>query len=246
MLNRTRSVLRSTFAKVLVEWGVALDRQGAKHMYDTDPYEHYCRHKPIHPVDASKPTFAPGAKIAYTASIEGAVQLQSNVTVGRQSILRADLAPIRIGDDTIVGDNVVFYTTELHQLIPGSIDIGSNVLIGDRAVLKSCIVDDGAYIGEGSFIAEGAIVQRGAIVLPSTTVQPGAVLTEGKVWGGNPCREISDISDKYVARVQERVKNFRAASDAFENDVIYMQMPNVNAAVDVQPENQHESEKVSK
>ena len=225
MLNKTRSVIKSSISQILVEWGSAIDRKGAKLGYESDPQLHYSRHRTILPLDAGKPAFNSGVKIAYTASIEGAVQFDKNVIVGNQSTLRADLSPIRIGENTIIGDNVSLHTLELHKLVPGSIDIGSNVYIGDKVTLRCCIIDDDAYIGEGSFIAEGAIVQRGAIVLPNTTVQPGAILTSEKVWGGNPCREFADVSEKYTSRVTERINNTRALAESVEGDLMFMQIP---------------------
>ena len=210
---------------VLVEWGSALDRRGVTYTYETDVFEHFSRHRPVLPLDASKPAFGPGSKISYTASIEGAVQLERGVVIGRQSTLRADMSPIRIGENTIIGDNVSLHTLELNKLVPGSIDIGSNVYIGDKATLRCCIIDDGAYIGEGSFIAEGAIVQRGAIVLPGTTVQPGAILTAGKVWGGNPCREIADLSAKYTTKAGEKVRSVREFIESVDSSVLYIQTP---------------------
>lgn len=228
MLNKTRSVLRTTFSQILVEWGAAWDIKGAKYTYEKDIHLHYSRHRPIVPLGCSKPMLSKGARIAYTASLEGQVQLDQNVIIGHQSSLRADLSPIRIGEGSIVGEQVAMHTKDLHQLLPGSIDIGLNVYIGDKVTLKSCIIDDEAYIGDGSFISEGTIVQRGAIVLPNTTVQPGAILTSGKVWGSNPCREIADISDKYTTRVANRVKSTKAYINSVESDTIFMTIGEVN------------------
>lgn len=223
MLNKSRSILRSGLSQILVEWGLALDARGSQYSYEKDSHLHFSRHRPILPFDSGKPTLSTNVRIAYTASVEGEVQISRNVVIGSQSTLRGDLSPIRIGDGTLIGDQVVMHTIELHQLVPGSIDIGSNVYIGDKVTLKSCIIDDGAYIGEGSFIAEGAIVHRGSIILPNTTVQPGAILTSDKVWGGNPCREIADVSEKYLARTADRVKNTRAYIESVEKDQIYIE-----------------------
>lgn len=223
MLNKSRSVLKASLSQVLVEWGVAWNNFGAKYTYEVDPFLHYSRHRTLLPLHSSKPTLSKGVKLAYTASLEGEVLLDRNVIIGNNSTLRGDQSPIRIGEGSIIGDQVTMYTSELHQLLPGSIDIGLNVYIGDKVTLKSCIIDDGAYIGEGSFIAEGSVIERGAIVLPNTTVQPGAILTSGKVWGGNPCREISEVSDKYLSRVAERINNARAYSEAVEKDKIFME-----------------------
>lgn len=224
MLTKTRSALKSSISQILVEWGVAMDRSGAKLSYEASPHLHYSRHRTIAPIESSKPTFNTDVRIAYTASIEGGVELDKNVIVGSFSTLRANASPIRIGEGTIIGDNVTMHTLDLHKEVPGSIDIGSNVYIGDKATLKCCIIDDGAYIGEGSFIGEGAIIQRDAVVLPGTTVQPGAILVSGKVWGGNPCREITEASEKYTSRVKERIDSTRSYIDSIENNILYLQI----------------------
>ena len=232
MLNKTRSVLRSTIGQILVDFGVVLDRKGATYSYEKDVHLPFSRHRTIAPIECCKPTLSKGVKLAYTASVEGEVQIDQNVIIGNMSTLRGDNSPIRIGEGTIIGEQVSMHTREFHQLIPGSIDIGLNVYIGDKVTLKSCIIDDGAYIGEGSFIAEGVIIERGAILLPNTTVQPGAILTSGKVWGGNPCREIEDITEKHIDRVTSKVKNALAFAESVEHDKVFMTIGKGNDNLD--------------
>lgn len=225
MIAKTRSLLRSCMAQVFVDWGAVLDQKGAVLTYETDLKQPYSRHRPVFPIGACKPTFGPNSYIAYTASLEGAVQLESNVVIGQHSTLRADASPIRIAENSIIGDKVSMHTLELNQLVPGSIDIGTGVYIGDKAVLRCCIVDDDAYVGEGSFIAEGAIIERGAVVLPNSNVPPGAILTAGKVWAGNPVREVSDVNDKYTERVKHRIEAVKSIVQEIEADTVYFRTP---------------------
>ncbi|XUB37738.1 hypothetical protein IGI41_002758 [Enterococcus sp. DIV0876] len=90
-----------------------------------------------------------------------------NITLGKNVFINAgcqfqDQGGIDIGDDTLIGHNVVLATLnhgidpkERKSLYPASIKIGKNVWIGAHATILP-----GVTIGENAVIAAGAVVQK--------------------------------------------------------------------------------------
>ncbi|WP_282340569.1 MULTISPECIES: sugar O-acetyltransferase [Pseudomonas] len=117
-----------------------------------------------------------------------------NIHVGRSfyanfDLLILDAAPVRIGDDCLIGPGVHIYTST-HPLDMGErvstlesarpVSIGNGVWIGGRAV-----INPGVSIGDGAIIASGAVVTRD---VPTFTLV-----------GGNPARLIRQLEARSTA-----------------------------------------------
>jgi len=119
---------------------------------------------------------APDAWVAPGAVVTGAVTLGARVSVWYGCVLRGDLEPITVGDDTNIQDlTLVHVDHELPTLI------GRRVTVGHRCIVHGCSVGDDALIGmgavllSGSRIGEGALVAAGAVVLEGFEVPPGTI-----------------------------------------------------------------------
>ena len=203
------------------EFGLAIDRFGCKMSYNHEHKRKYSRHRTIFPVEERTPSIQDQVKIANLASVIGSVELDDRVYVGPGSILHGDVNPIRVGEQTVIGDYAIFVTTPLTLQLPGSINIGRNVFIGDKVVLKSCLIDDDAYIGDASFVQEGALVERGAIVLPHSVVPTGAVLKANSVWAGNSVVKVRDATPEDVQFVQNERTRKRNYYDSLNQEIVF-------------------------
>lgn len=108
--------------------------------------------------------------IAPNATLVGDVNLGNNVTILFGAVLRADMEPICIGDNSNVQDNAV-----IHESAGKPVTIGKNVSIGHGAIVHGATIEDGALIGMGAIILNGAVIGHGSLI------GAGAVVTEGKI-----------------------------------------------------------------
>ncbi len=111
-----------------------------------------------------------------------------HIHIGRNVFINAgckfqDQGGIYIGDDVLIGHNVVFATLNhnLHpnkrgNMIPSAIHIGNKVWIGSNATILS-----GVSIGDGAVIAAGAVVN--------------CDVPKNCVYGGVPARCIKQINE---------------------------------------------------
>ena len=132
--------------------------------------------------DGKTPQVAESAWIAPGAIVIGDVVIGERSTVWPGAVVRGDFAPIRIGADVHIEDNVVIHSGN-------GIAIGDRVTMGHAAVVhcrevqegvllgNNCTVLDGAVIGEYSIIGAGALVSPREVVPPRSLVLgvPGVV-----------------------------------------------------------------------
>jgi carbonic anhydrase/acetyltransferase-like protein (isoleucine patch superfamily) len=109
--------------------------------------------------------------VAPTAAVIGRVVLGDQASVWFGTVVRGDVGPIEVGPRSNIQDNCVVHVTEGRS----GVWIGADVVIGHRAIVHECRVEDLALIGMGCVLLDGAVVGRGAIVAA------GAVLREGQV-----------------------------------------------------------------
>jgi carbonic anhydrase/acetyltransferase-like protein (isoleucine patch superfamily) len=121
--------------------------------------------------------------------------LCGDVTVGQHSrilfgaVLSAEGGPVSIGSHCIVMEHAVLRGSRRHPL-----RVGNHVLIGPRAYLSGCAVEDEAFLATGATVFNGARVGRGAevrvngVVHIRTVLGPGTLVPIGWVAVGDPAQ----------------------------------------------------------
>ena len=84
-------------------------------------------------------------------------------------MLRGDVGAIRVGARSNVQDLSVLHVTEGAQ---GTF-VGNDVVIGHRALVHECRVEDFCLIGMGCVLLDGCVIGRGSIVAAGAVVREG-------------------------------------------------------------------------
>ncbi|MCB2099752.1 MAG: gamma carbonic anhydrase family protein, partial [Rhodobacterales bacterium] len=109
--------------------------------------------------DGIAPTIDPTARVAPTAVVCGDVHIGPNTSIGFGCVLTAESGPIRIGADRVVMDTAV-----LRGGAGAPLTLGDRVMVGPRAYLSGCTVEDEAFLATGAAVFNQARVGRGAEV----------------------------------------------------------------------------------
>jgi carbonic anhydrase/acetyltransferase-like protein (isoleucine patch superfamily) len=123
-----------------------------------------------------EPAIDAGAYVHPDAVVIGAVELAAGASVWPGAVLRGDHGKIRIGHSTSVQDGTIIHTTRDSPTV-----IGANCVIGHRAHLEGCVVEDRCLIGSGSLVLNRArvgaesVVAAAALVREDTVIPPGAL-----------------------------------------------------------------------
>lgn len=148
------------------------------------------------PFRGTLPELHETAWAAPGACLVGAVRLAAGASIWFNAVLRADLAPIEIGPESNVQDGTV-----IHVDPAGPCLVGAHVVIGHRAVLHACSVEDGALVGMGAIILSGARIGAGAVVAAGALVKEKSVLEPGCLYAGNPARLVRPLTETLKQRL---------------------------------------------
>jgi carbonic anhydrase/acetyltransferase-like protein (isoleucine patch superfamily) len=164
------------------------------------------------------PTIAAGVFIAPTAVIIGDVEIGEGANVWYGTVLRGDLAPIRIGANTNIQDNCTIHTDVNKPAI-----VGLNVTIGHNAVVHGCTIEDHCLIGMNAVVLSGAHIKSGCIVGAGAVVKEDQVAGPFQLLAGIPAvvkktfaENIMKILDLSVEEYLELANDHRQALSLYE------------------------------
>lgn len=144
------------------------------------------------------------------AVVVGDVKLGENCSVWYNAVIRADEAPITVGDGSNVQDNATLHVSEDQPL-----SVGKGVTIGHGAILHSCTVEDYALIGMGAVVLDGAVVGEGAMVAAGALVPPRAVIPAGTLAVGSPAKVKRPLTPEELAANRRNAEGYAARKERY-------------------------------
>ncbi len=159
-------------------------------------------------VNGMSPRIDPSAFVAPGAVVLGDVELGAQVSVWYGAVLRGDINWIRVGARSNLQDGVIIH---VEHRGPGTL-VGEEVVVGHRAVLHSCTVEDRALIGMGAVVLDGARVEAGAVVAAGAVVPPGAVIPARTMAAGVPARVKRDLSPEELEATGATMRRYLKVS----------------------------------
>lgn len=128
----------------------------------------------------------------------GDVALAAEASVWYGAVLRADLAPIAVGERSNLQDGTVVHVDEG---VPCR--VGSRVGVGHRVILHGCTVEDDCLIGMGSVLLNGVQVGAGSVVAAGSVLPEGMEVPPGSLVMGVPARIVRPVDERLARRVAE-------------------------------------------
>lgn len=135
------------------------------------------------------PGFSEGVLLAPGASVIGQVRLGKDVSLWYGAVLRADLAPITIGDRSNIQDGSVAHVGDFSPCT-----VGVDCVVGHRVMLHGCRVEDACLIGMQSTILDDAVIGEGSVVGAGALVTAKMVIPPRSLVLGVPARVVRSLS----------------------------------------------------
>ena len=133
------------------------------------------------------------AFIAPGAHIVGDVILKKDCSVWYNTVARADINQIVIGERSNIQDNSVIHLENDQGVI-----IEDDVTIGHNAIIHGCTIKNGALIGMGAIIMNGAIIGRGAVVGAGAVVKENMLVKDHELVVGVPGKVVKTLSKEVM------------------------------------------------
>jgi carbonic anhydrase/acetyltransferase-like protein (isoleucine patch superfamily) len=138
-----------------------------------------------------------GYYIAPGAVVVGDVVLAPGVNVWYHSVIRGDLARIRLGPRVNVQDGCIIHAdTDAPQ------EIAEGVVLGHAAVAHARSIGHDTLIGIGARLLSGADIGAECLVAAGTVVTEGRRIPPRSVVMGVPGRVVREITEEEIERTR--------------------------------------------
>ena len=141
-----------------------------------------------------------GPNVHETAYVHPRAVVIGNVTLGSRAsvwpcaVLRGDVAPIMVGEDTNIQDGAVVHVADG---LPAK--IGARVTVGHLAMIHACEIGDECLIGMHATILDGAVIGARSIIGAGTLVTKGTRIPPGSMVLGSPGKVVRPLSSEEQA-----------------------------------------------
>ncbi len=151
-----------------------------------------------------KPEVKKSCFIAPSAHLCGAVTLGENSSVWFQCVLRADVMPITVGDNTNIQDgSIVHGSLNKAQTI-----IGSGVTIGHKVILHGCKIENDCIIGMGAIIMDNAVISKNCIVGAGALVTENSTFEEKMLILGSPAKQVRKLKESELSWIESNARHY--------------------------------------
>jgi carbonic anhydrase/acetyltransferase-like protein (isoleucine patch superfamily) len=143
--------------------------------------------------------------LAENSSIIGNVTIKRGSSVWYQAVLRGDVMPIVIGEETNIQDGTIIHGT----FEKWGTTIGNKVTIGHQVVLHGTTIEDLCLIGMGSILMDGSYIAKNSIVGAGSLVTEGSKFPEGSLIIGRPAKVLRPLTKEELQFLPKSADNYK-------------------------------------
>ena len=159
--------------------------------------------------EKDSPRIHPSAYVHDSAEVIGRVILRKNVSLWPMVVLRGDIEPITIGDDSNVQDAAVIHTS---RGIP--VTLGRGVTVGHGAIVHGAKIGDYCLIGMGAILLDGCVIGKECLIGAGTVVPEGMKVPPRSLVIGVPGRIKRSLMADELRLLHKRAKDYIRYADA--------------------------------
>ncbi len=168
----------------------------------------------IYDFEKNVPGVNPDAWVAPNATIIGKVKLEKNSSIWFNAVLRGDIEPIIIGENSNIQDGSVLHTDPGYPLT-----VGKGVTVGHMVMLHGCQISDDTLIGIGSIILNNAKIGKNCIVGANTLITENKVIPDNSLVVGSPGRVLRKVTDEEIKAILENRKHYVDISKKYKKQL---------------------------
>ena len=159
-------------------------------------------------VSIKSPQIHETAYVAEGAQVIGDVILKADSSIWYNTVCRADINRIVIGERTNIQDNSVIHLENDQGVL-----VEDDVTVGHNAIIHGCSIADGALIGMGAIIMNGAVIGKGAVIGAGAVVKEDMVIPDFSLVVGVPGKIVKTLSpETYNENVKWAAKYVKLAN----------------------------------
>jgi carbonic anhydrase/acetyltransferase-like protein (isoleucine patch superfamily) len=156
------------------------------------------------------PQVDPTCYVAPSATVIGQVTLARGASIWFNTVVRGDMAPITIGQDTNVQDLAMVHVDYNTPTI-----IGCRVVVGHRAIIHGATVGDDCIIGMGAILLNRSRVGSNCIVAAGAVVREDFVVPDGSLVVGVPAAIKRPLTPEETERIRRNARDYAARAQLY-------------------------------
>ena len=143
------------------------------------------------------------AMIAEGATVVGDVRLAKGVNIWYGAVLRGDMGPITVGEDTNIQDGAILHEETV---------VGKGCTIGHGAIVHGCTVGDNTLIGMGAIVLNGAKIGSDCIVGAGALVTGKMDAPDGSMILGSPAKVVRPLKPEEIESNRASMEEYLEAA----------------------------------
>ena len=153
--------------------------------------------------EGKTPQIGKNVFIAPTATLIGDVTIGDNASIWYGTVLRGDMEPITVGENTNIQDNCTVHTDYGCPAV-----IGANVSIGHNAVVHGCTIEGNCLVAINAVVLSGAYMEEGSILAAGSVLREKERLEKYNLAAGVPAVVKKVLSKKTAQHFLQPVHNY--------------------------------------
>lgn len=146
----------------------------------------------------TEPKIDPSVFLAPGSHVLGDVTIGKDSSVWFNTVIRADVCYVRIGEKTNIQD-----CSLIHESFPSTpVIIGDGVTVGHSVTLHACKIGNYSLIGMGSTILDGAEIGDFVLLGAGSLVTPGTKIPSGMKAFGRPAKVVAELTQEEKDRLK--------------------------------------------
>jgi gamma-carbonic anhydrase len=161
-------------------------------------------------LNGKTPQIDDSAFIAPGTRIIGDVTIGPESSIWYNCVIRAEVNRIVIGARTNIQDGSVVHCDGPMPGVPDGFPtiIGDDVLVGHNVLLHGCILHDRAFVGLSATVMNGAVIEGDAMLAAGAMLTQGKRIEARQLWAGSPARFVRDLDDAAVMGMRMGVAHY--------------------------------------
>ena len=144
--------------------------------------------------------------ITEGAAVTGDVRLGKGVSIWYGAVLRGDMGPITVGDDTNIQDGAILHEETV---------VGRGCTIGHGAIVHGCTVGDNTLIGMGAIVLNGARIGSDCIVGAGALVTGKMDAPDGSMVIGSPAKVVRPLRPEEIESNRASARGYLHAAEMY-------------------------------
>ena len=151
-------------------------------------------------VNQISPNIPPCIFLAVNATVIGNVSFGENCSVWFNTVVRADVNNIVIGNNVNIQDGAIIHCTYQEA----ATTIGNNVSIGHNAIVHGCTIKDNVLVGMGSIVMDQAIIGEGSIIAAGAVVLEKTIVPPNTIYAGVPAKKVKSLDPEEAKAITQK------------------------------------------